>query len=149
MKTTRGIIAALKEALRAELKAVTMYDAHARVIADPEIVEGLRTILEVEEGHARLLAARIEALDGEPVVVESSEVPSFAGPTSDLATIADMLGSDLADEQWAIKNYASTIADFLLVGDDETLAVLEENLVDELRHARWLKDRLRLCVPLE
>ena len=62
---------------------------------------------------------------------------------------SDMLRLDLADEQWAIKHYAALISEFLPGVDDETLTVLEENLKDELRHARWLRDRLGLLVPSE
>jgi bacterioferritin (cytochrome b1) len=140
------IIAALNEAWQAELKAVKMYDSHARAIADAEIRQGLRTIQEVEEGHAHALATRIRDLDGKPAAAEFTEAPSYPSPTSDPAVVADMLRLDLADEGWAIKHYAGTIADFFLDADDETLTVLEENLVDELRHARWLRDRLRLLI---
>jgi bacterioferritin (cytochrome b1) len=148
MSVTRKdeLIAALNAALQAELKAVKMYHAHAGSIADPEIVQGLQTILEVEEGHAHALALRIRALERQPTPAEPAAAPARAEPTADPAVIADMLRLDLADEQWAIMYYATTIAEFLPDGDDETLAVLEENLLDELRHARWLRDRLRLLI---
>jgi bacterioferritin (cytochrome b1) len=138
----RELVSALKEALRAELKAVKMYDVHATVIADPEIAQGLRTVLEVEKGHAQALVDRIEALGAQPVGVESSEAAPGIASTRDPVAITDMLISDLSKEQWAIKHYAATIADFLPDADGETLTVLEENLVDELRHAHWLRDRL-------
>ena len=102
--------------------------------------------LEVEEGHAHALALRIRALERQPTPAEPAAAPARAEPTADPAVIADMLRLDLADEQWAITYYATTIAEFLPDGDDETLAVLEENLLDELRHARWLRDRLRLLI---
>ena len=137
------IIAALNEALRAELKAVKMYAAHARAVADPRIAQGLRAILEVERTHARALALRIQALGGQPTADESVAELPLTVPTRDPARVADMLRLDLGDEQWAIKHYAATIADALLYGDDATLAMLEENLIDELRHARWLRDQLR------
>jgi len=137
------IITALNEALRAELKAVKMYAAHATAVADPQIAQGLRAILEVEETHARALALRIQALGGQPTADESVAEPPLTGPTRDPARVADMLRLDLGDEQWAIQHYAATIADALLHGDDATLAMLEENLIDELRHARWLRDQLR------
>ena len=148
MSVTRKdeLIAALNAALQAELKAVKMYHAHAGSIADPEIAQGLQTILEVEEGHARALALRIRALERQPTPAEPAAAPARAEPTADPGAIADMLRLDLADEQWAITHYAATIAEFLPDADDETLAVLEENLVDELRHAHWLRDRLRLLV---
>jgi bacterioferritin (cytochrome b1) len=140
------LVTALSAALQAELKAVKMYHGHAESIADPEIVQGLRTILEVEEGHAHALALRIRALGRQPAPVEPAAAPALAAPTADPGEIADMLRLDLADEQWAITHYAEAIAEFLPDGDDETLGVLEENLIDELRHARWLRDRLRRLV---
>lgn len=148
MSVTRKdeIIAMLNEALQAELKAVKMYLAHAEAIADPETARGLRTILEVEEGHARALMIRIKALNGQPAVDEGMLVPAHAGPRREPKVVADMLRSDLDDERWAIKHYAAAIAEFLPDSDDETLTVLEENLVDELRHARWLRDQLHILV---
>ena len=148
MSVTRKdeIIAKLNEALQAELKAVKMYLAHAEAIADPEITKGLRTILEVEEGHARALMVRIKALNGQPAVDEGIEMPSHAGPRREPDVVADMLRSDLDDERWAIKHYAAAIAEFLPHSDDETLTMLEENLIDELRHARWLRDQLHILV---
>jgi bacterioferritin (cytochrome b1) len=146
MTTEREIVAALKEALQAELKAVKMYGSHAEVITDPEIVQGLRTILEVEEHHARLLVRRIEALSGKPAAAEAMEEASVNALSGDPDTVAEMLRADLAEEQWTLKHYAAIIADFVLELDDETLALLDENLADELRHARWLRDRLRLSV---
>ena len=142
---TDEIVAALNEALQAELKAVKMYLAHAEAIADPEIAQGLHTIGEVEEGHARALVNRIKALNGQPAADAGIEVPSD-GPRREPDAVAETLRSDLDDERWAIKHYAAAIAEFLPDGDDETLAVLEENLVDELRHARWLRDQLRILV---
>lgn len=148
MRVTRKdeIIAVLNEALQAELKAVKMYIAHAEAIVDPEIAQGLRTIGEIEEGHARALVIRLKALNGHPAQDEGMEVPSNADPRREPAAVAEMLRSDLDDERWAIKHYAAAIAEFFPDGDDETLVVLEENLVDELRHAHWLKDQLRILV---
>ncbi len=143
------VFTALNQALQAELKAVKMYSAHAGAIAEPEIAQSLRTIEEVEQGHARALVIRIETLTGRPAAIEFAEKPSIVGPTSDPIAVANMLRLDLSDERWAIKHYAATIADLLPDGDDETLRLLEEHLVDELRHARWLSDRLRLLARSE
>lgn len=143
MNTERALVAVLKEALQAELKAVKMYAAHAEAIADHEIVQGLQTIAEVEKDHARMLAARIEALQRESVAVEATPVLPVPGPVTDPSGIVDLLTCDLDEERWAIKHYASTLADSVPLGDAETWTILEENLADELRHARWLRDRLR------
>jgi bacterioferritin (cytochrome b1) len=148
MSVTRKeeIIAVLNEALQAEIKAVKMYLAHAEAIADPEIAQGLRNIGEVEEGHARALMVCIKALNGQPALDEGIEVLLRDGPRRDPVAVAEMLRSDLDGERWAINHYAAAIAEFFPDGNDETLAVLEENLVDELRHAHWLRDQLRILV---
>jgi bacterioferritin (cytochrome b1) len=143
MNTKRALVAVLKEALQAELKAVKMYAAHAEAIPDQEIAEGLQTILEVEKEHVRQLAARIEALQGEPVVLEPTLALPVVGPVTDPSVIADLVTFDLDEEQWAITHYASALADYVPLDDAATWTMLEENLVDELRHARWLRDRLR------
>ncbi len=140
------LIAVLTACLQAELKAVKMYSAHAAAIEDAEIVQGLLAILEVEQGHARALVLRIQALGVRPAVAEFIDTPAPIDLTRDPALIADLLRLDLADEGWAINHYGATIAGFLLDVDDETLVVLEENLMDELRHARWLRDRLQALV---
>jgi bacterioferritin (cytochrome b1) len=142
MNTKRALVALLKEALQAELKAVKMYAAHAEALADQEIAQGLLNIVEVEQEHARLLAARIEVLQREPVVVERTFAPPLAGPVTDQTGIAGLLTLDLDEERWAIRHYASTLAGSIPLDDAETWTILEENLVDELRHARWLRDRL-------
>lgn len=133
------LVAALTAALQAEVKAVKMYTAHAAAIEDAEIVQGLRAILKVEQGHAHALVLRIQALGVRPAVADLTDTPAPFDPT----LIADLLRLDLADEGWAISHYAATIAGFLLDADAETLVVLEENLMDELRHAHWLRDRLQ------
>jgi len=46
------IIEALNHDLIAELSAVEMYGAHAEAISEEAIVQGVRAILSVEEGHA-------------------------------------------------------------------------------------------------
>jgi bacterioferritin (cytochrome b1) len=62
---------------------------------------------------------------------------------SDPEQAAALLHLDLAEERWAIKHYAATIADFVGDADDETLDLLEENLLDEIRHARWLRGQVQ------
>ena len=62
------VIEALNRNLWAELSAVEMYAAHADVIREDAVAEGVRAIMRVERRHARDLAARIEALGGTPAV---------------------------------------------------------------------------------
>jgi bacterioferritin (cytochrome b1) len=51
-----------------------------------------------------------------------------------------MLKVELKLEQQAIKEYAEAVAD--IVDDMITVEMLEEQLLDEMRHAKWLKQQL-------
>ncbi len=133
------IIEALDRDLRAELSAVEIYAAHARIIPEDAIAQGVRAIMAVEQRHARDLAVRIEALGGTPA--EAGEVETVAGravgAASAQTSTVEMLRLELVEEQQAIKDYATQIAD--IMDDEETLDLLEEHLADEMQHARWLK----------
>ena len=52
----------------------------------------------------------------------------------------DMLRLELAEEQKAILDYAEAIAH--IMDDERTLDLLEEHLLDEIRHSRWMKARI-------
>mgnify|MGYP001067270267 FL=1 len=136
------IIDALNKDLRAELSAVEVYAAHAEAIPKESIAEGVRAILAVEQRHARDLVSRIRALGGTPVESGGVEtvVGRSAGATSAQATTVEMLQLELAEEQQAIKDYAAQIAE--IMDDEETLDMLEEHLVDEIQHSRWLKAQI-------
>jgi bacterioferritin (cytochrome b1) len=130
------IIEALKDNLRAELSAVEMYSAHARAITEDAIAQGVRAIAVVEQRHARDLAARIRALGGTPV--EPGGVETVVGRAASVqVSTLEMLRLELAEEQQAIKDYAVEIAE--IMDDEETLDMLQENLIDEIQHSRWLK----------
>ena len=140
----KALVAVLNEALTAELKAVRQYGAHAQAITDLELSQGLSAIMQVEQEHAHALVARIEALGGQPAV--DAHTPSPLSPTNEPAAVAEMLRADLTDELVAIKQYATALADMFLSADDQTLDLLQENLGDELRHARWLRDRVQSLI---
>lgn len=137
------VIAALNHDLRAELSAVQIYSAHAEAISEAAIAQGVQAILAVEHRHARDLAARIRALGGTPVEAGGAETMAgrALGAASAQASTAEMLRLELAEEQQAIRDYASHIAD--IMDDEETLDLLEEHLADEMQHARWLKAQIR------
>jgi bacterioferritin (cytochrome b1) len=136
------IIDALNMDLRAELSAVEVYAAHAEAIPEDNIAEGVRAILAVEQRHARDLVSRIRALGGTPAEAGGVEtvVGRSAGATSAQASTVEMLHLELAEEQQAIKDYAAQIAE--IMDDEETLDMLEEHLVDEIQHSRWLKAQI-------
>ena len=132
--TAGEILAGLGQALLAECQAVADYHAHAQACDRPEIREALETLREVEREHALRLASRISALGGSPA---SGEV----APQTTGDTLADWLAHDLRGEQWAIVEYARLVAG--IVDDDETVELMTELLLDEIRHAGWLKTTLR------
>lgn len=140
LRLTRDeIMAGLNLALLAELQAVADYDAHAQASNQPEVLEAMETLRDVEQEHAMRLASRIAALGGTP----TSQVPE-SQLSSD--TLAAMLMHDLQGEQWAIIEYARLVAG--IADDDETIELITELLLDEIRHADWLKVTLR-AVQLE
>ena len=51
-----------------------------------------------------------------------------------------MLKVELGLEQEAIKEYAQAVAD--IVDDPVTVEMLEEQLLDEMQHAKWLKQQI-------
>lgn len=127
------LLKGLTKALRAEWQAVADYGAHAQACDDAEIREALETLGSIEREHAMSLTKRIEALGGSP----SSET---VVPGSMSGSIANWLEHDLASEQWAIVEYARIVA--CTVNDAETVDLMIELLLDEIRHATWLKATL-------
>lgn len=140
--TRRQIIAALNNALNAELGATEMYAAHAAAIQEPGIAQAVRAIRDVEQGHARALAERIRTLGGEPVAPGGTATVAgrAAGAVTAQMGTVDMLRLELAEEQKAIVDYAAAIAH--IMDDERTLNLLEEHLLDEIRHSRWIKARI-------
>ena len=141
MDRTR-IIEALNEDLRAELSAVEIYAAHAKAIPEDAIAAGVRAILAVEQRHACDLASRIRDMGGAPAEPYGAETVAgrAAGAATAQATTVEMLRLELAEEQQAIKDYATQIAE--IMKDEETLDLLEEHLADEIQHSRWLKAQI-------
>jgi rubrerythrin len=132
--TAAEIEACLSKALLAERQAVADYDAHAQACDRAHIREALEALRDVEREHALRLALRIEALGG--TLPSQSPAPQPLGDTP-----AAWLAQDLQGEQWAIVEYARLVAG--IVDDDETAELMAELLLDEIRHAGWLKSSLR------
>jgi len=137
------IIEALNHDLIAELSAVEVYGAHAKVIAEDAIVQGVRAILSVEEGHAQELTKRIKELGGVPAQAGGAATVAgrAAGAATAQASTVEMLKLELGEEQQAIKDYSAQVAEIL--DDDDTVTLLEKHLQDEMEHARWFKAQIR------
>jgi bacterioferritin (cytochrome b1) len=127
------ILSGLHAALLAEQQAVVDYGAHARASQAANIAEALQALQEVEQEHAWRLASRIVALGGSPAQHEAQ--PQLAGES-----LVEWLEHDLRGEQWAIVEYARLVSGIL--DDEETAELMAELLVDEIRHARWLRATL-------
>ncbi len=136
------IASALQPGLLAELAAVKVYGQHIRAIDRADVVEGLQGILQVEQGHARDLTARIRELGGAPVEPGNPAVIEgrAAGAQTAAGTLAEMLQLDLAEEEKAIQYYRAQIA--AISNDAPTVAMLKRHLDDESAHAQWLRGKL-------
>jgi bacterioferritin (cytochrome b1) len=133
---------ALQPGLLAELAAVEVYGQHIRAIERADIVEGLQGIMQVEQGHARELAARIRELGGAPLEAGSPAVIEGRGlgAQSAAGTVAQMLQLDLAEEDKAVQFYRTRIA--AILDDAATLVMLKRHLDDETAHAQWLHGKI-------
>lgn len=126
----REILEGLHAALLAERQAVADYGAHARASHSPDLANALEALRDVEQEHARRLAARLAALGHSPA--EDQVPPQPAGES-----LVACLELDLCGEQVAIVEYARLVAGIL--DDEESAEMMAELLVDEMRHAQWLK----------
>jgi bacterioferritin (cytochrome b1) len=139
---SKAKIEILNHLLEAEIAAIEYYQIHAESIAEDDIAEGIRSILPAEKSHATNLTKRIRELGGEPLDSSRDAVKAgrkMAEESKKLGTVS-MLRMELENEQQSIKDYASPVAEIL--DDFETIEMLEEQLFDEMRHAKWLKKKI-------
>jgi len=136
------IAAALQDGLLAELSAIEVYSQHIQAIPQADIVEGLQGILQVEQGHARDLAARIRALGSQPAGdSKAATIQGRAiGAQTAAGTVTQMLQLDLTEEEKAIQYYRTQLA--AIMEDPETTALLKRHLDDETAHAQWLRSKI-------
>jgi bacterioferritin (cytochrome b1) len=132
----------LNRLLESEFTGLECYRAHASAISESEIAECIRSIIPVEHAHAVSLTTRISELGGNPARPggpASVQGRELAAASKQQGTQA-MLKVELELEQQAIKEYAEAVAD--IVDDMITVDMLEEQLLDEMRHAKWLKQQI-------
>ncbi len=136
------VIQTLNRLLESELMALEYYRIHASAIPETHIVQGVREILPAEHAHAVALTTRIGELGGAPLRPggEASRKGREMGESSRAQGTVAMLALELEQEQQAIRAYADAVAG--VDRDMSTLEVLEEQLLDEMRHAKWLKQTL-------
>ena len=136
---SEAVIDRLNKLLEAELLSLEYYRVHADVIQEEEILAGINAIIPAEHAHAVALTTRINELGGIPIRPDgeaSAKGRKVAEVSKSQGTLA-MVKLELEGEKHAIKSYAEMVAD--LQGDLITLEMLEEQLFDEMRHAKWLK----------
>lgn len=139
---SQTIIDILNGLLETELMALEYYRIHAEAIPEKDIAEGVKGILPAEENHAITLAKRIRELGGVPVEPGGPATTRGRemGEESKGQGTLRMLRLEMQQEQQAIKDCCIPVAD--IVDDMITLEMIEEQLLDEMRHAKWLKQRI-------
>jgi bacterioferritin len=135
------VLQLLNEALTTELVCVKRYRDHSG-LAGGEMADAMRTEFQKyakeEQGHADLIARRIQQLGGQPDL-SSRPASAFRGGGEELAgeALADMLEEDLIAERICIESYRE-IVQFVGAIDVETQRLLEGILAVEMAHAREL-----------
>lgn len=139
---SKAKIEILNHLLEAEIAAIEFYQIHAASIAEKDIAQGIGAIIPAEKSHAFNLTKRIRELGGKPIDSsgKAAEVGRKTGAESKQKGTVSMLRLELENEQQAIKDYVNPIAEIL--DDLETIEMLEEQLFDEMRHAKWLKKKI-------
>ena len=141
----KRLLAALEGNWQAEMQGHYTYTAIAKDEVDPQRRNALRGLAAAEKHHADLWAGRIHEL-GAPT-------PQYAGSMSGEAdSLANRVGgTDLAlrrleiDEARDIANYGKQLK---ALGDQPSVAILEEVIADEREHYQTLSNLIRSRRPL-
>jgi VIT1/CCC1 family predicted Fe2+/Mn2+ transporter len=141
----KRLLAALEANWQAEMEGHHTYTAFAKDEVDPQRRNALRGLAAAEKHHADLWAGRIQEL-GAPA-------PQYAGDLSgQAASFANRVGgADLAlrrleiDEARDIARYGKQLK---ALGDQPSVAILEEVIADEREHYHTLSNLIRSRRPL-
>jgi VIT1/CCC1 family predicted Fe2+/Mn2+ transporter/rubrerythrin len=136
----KRLLAALNENWQAEMEGFCTYSALAKNESDPHRRNALRGLATAEKHHADLWAGRIRALSGAE--------PQYKGdPAGQAASLAHRVGGpDLAlrrleiDEGRDIAKYGKQLK---ALGDEPSVAILEEVIADEREHYVTLGNLIR------
>jgi vacuolar iron transporter family protein len=137
---TRKLLAALAANWRAEMEGHYTYSALARNETDPQRRNSLQGLADSEKHHAGLWAGRIRELGG--------TMPRYSGSTSGQAdTLSSRVGGiELAlrrleiDEGRDIARYGQQMKS---LGDEPSIAILNEVIADEREHYQTLSHLIR------
>jgi VIT1/CCC1 family predicted Fe2+/Mn2+ transporter/bacterioferritin (cytochrome b1) len=141
----KRLLAALEANWQAEMVGHYTYAAFAKGEVEPQRRNALRGLAAAEKHHADLWASRIQELAG--------PVPRYTGDTSgEAASLANRVGgADLAlrrleiDEGRDIAKYGKQLK---ALGDQPSIAILEEVIADEREHYQTLGNLIRSRRPL-
>jgi len=138
MKGNAKVIAALNEALKAELTAINQYILHAEMCHnwkyDRLYSVGKKSSID-EMKHAERLIERILFLDGQPNLSELN-------PLKIGANVKAQLENDLAFEVEAVASYNAAVRLCSEAGDNVSRELFEKLLADEEDHVDWLEAQL-------
>jgi bacterioferritin len=140
MKSNTQNIENLQKALAMELSAVTQYMLHAHVLEDwgmDLLANKMREEMQEELGHAQNFISRIMLLKGDPDLTPA-KTPSKA------ESLESMFKADMADEEEAMRFYASAAKTAAESGDIGTRDLFERIFLDEEGHKAWLELQLDL-----
>jgi bacterioferritin len=138
MEGNPKVIAALNEALKEELSAISQYFLHAEMCENWHYVklgEFIRKQSIDEMKHAESLIERILFLDGIPNMTELLHLNVGQ-------TVRDQLQSDLKLEVNAVAMYNRLVAVARDEGDNMSRQLFERLLKDEEEHVDWLEAQI-------
>lgn len=143
-RNSRKLAEALTSNWQAEMRGWHTYGALADRESDPHRKNVLRGLAHAEKHHAELWANRMKAL--------GIAVPEYEGPQAgDAGSLAARIGGDQLelrrlelDESRDIARYGKQLRD---LGDQESVAILEEVIADEKDHYQALGHLIRRRRP--
>jgi len=138
MQGNPKVIAALNEALKEELTAISQYFLHSEMCENwhyHKLGELIKKQSIDEMKHAETLIERILFLDGTPNMTELMHVNIGQ-------TVKDQLESDLKLETAAVAMYNRSVATAREAGDNASRELFERLLKDEEEHVDWLEAQL-------
>jgi bacterioferritin len=138
------VIRILNEALATEIVCVLRYKRHqfmATGIHSISVAEEFAQHASEEQGHADLIAARIQQLDGEPDFNPAGLVTRAHSEYKEGKTLLEMIREDLIAERIAIDTY-SEIVRYLGEDDPTSRVMMEKILAMEEEHAEDMKSLL-------
>ena len=139
------LLSALEANWQAEMEGHYTYTALAQKETDAQRRNALRGLAAAEKHHADLWAERVQALNGPTLVYRGS-------PAGEADSLGNRVGgSGLAlrrleiEESRDIAKYGKQLTE---LGDEPSLAVLQEVVADEREHYRILGNLIRSRGPL-